>query len=64
MSDETQEEKLEDISNAPIEPLEVIVKNPPEKKKSDFDSVDDSQYEDMYPTKELIKEYEEEDGET
>ncbi len=58
--DEIIEEKKEDI---PI--LEVKVVNPPEvkEKKSDFDSVDDSQYENMYPTDEMIKEYEEEENE-
>ncbi len=59
--DEILEEKKEDVSI-----LEVKVINQPEVKKipSDFDSVDDSQYENMYPTDEMIKEYEEEDGET
>ncbi len=55
--DEIIEEKKEDI---PV--LEVKVINPPEvkEKKSDFDSQDEPEYEDMYPTDEQIKEYEEE----
>ncbi len=55
--DEIIEEKKEDI---PV--LEVKVVNPPEVKKkvSDYDSVDANEYEDMYPTEEQIKEYEEE----
>ncbi len=56
--DEIIEEKKEDI---PV--LEVKVVNPPEEKKekpSDFDSVDDNEYENMYPDEAMIKEYEEE----
>ncbi len=60
MSEEVNEEKLEELKDIPIEPLEVIVKNQPKKEKSDFDSVEDSEYENMYPTDEQIKEYEDE----
>ncbi len=63
MSEDINEEKLEDTKDTEITPLEVKVINQPEVKKisSDFDSVDDSQYESMYPTEELIKEYTEEE---
>ncbi len=63
MSEETNEEKLEEVKNIPIEPLEVIVKNPPKPQPTMFDDVDDSEYENMYPTKEQIKEYEDEKAE-
>ncbi len=55
--DEIIEEKKEDI---PV--LEVKVVNPvvPEKKKDDYDSEEANEYEDMYPTPELIEEYEKE----
>ncbi len=55
--DEILEGKKEDI---PV--LEVKVINPPEvkEKKSDFDETEDNEYENMYPTKEQIEEYEKE----
>ncbi len=62
MSEELSEEKLEDVKDLPIEPLEVKIINQPEKKKSDFDETEDNEYENMYPTDEQIKEYEEEIG--
>ncbi len=59
MSDET-EEIIEEKPEEPITPLEVKIMNQPEVKKSDYDDVDDNEYENMYPTEEQIKEYEEE----
>ncbi len=55
--DEIIEEKKEDI---PV--LEVKVVNPPEvkEKKTDYDTVDANEYENMYPDADMIKEYEEE----
>ncbi len=60
MSDEATEEKLEDVKEESIEPLEVIIKNQPEKEKTMFDESEDLEYENMYPDAEQIKEYEEE----
>ncbi len=60
MSDEATEEKLEDVKEESIEPLEVIIKNQPEKEKTMFDEIDEPEYENMYPTEEQIKEYEDE----
>ncbi len=61
MSEDTTEEIIEE-KKEDIPVLEVKVLNQPEVKKpvSDFDSVDDSQYENMYPSDEQIKEYEDE----
>ncbi len=61
MSDDIPEELTEETKEV-TSVIEVKVVNPPEvkEKKSDFDSVDANEYEDMYPTKEQIKEYEEE----
>ncbi len=63
MSEEVNEEKLEEVKDIPIEPLEVIVKNPVKPEPSVFDDVDDNEYENMYPTEEQIKEYEDEKAE-
>ncbi len=41
-------------------PLEVKVTNPVEPEPDMFDDMDDPEYENMYPTEELIKEYEDE----
>ncbi len=61
MSEENIEEKLEEVKDIPIEPLEVKITNPTKPEPTMFDDVDDSEYENMYPTDEQIKEYEEEE---
>ncbi len=43
-----------------FEPIEVKIINHPEKPKSDYDEVDDNEYENMYPSDEQIKEYSDE----
>ncbi len=60
MSEENIEDKLEDVKEQPVEPLEVKIVNHPEKPKSDYDEVDDNEYENMYPSDEQIKEYSDE----
>ncbi len=63
MSEENIEDKLEDVkeeSLEPVEPLEVKIINHPEKPKSDFDESEANEYENMYPTDEQIKEYSDE----
>ncbi len=61
MSEQTDEEIVQEATLIPNEPLEVIVKNKPEKpEKTPYDESEDPQYENMYPTDEQIKEYEEE----
>ncbi len=64
MSDEAVEEKLEDVKEAPIEPLEVKIVNKEGvsvvKPKSDYDEMEANEYENMYPSKEQIDEYEKE----
>ncbi len=52
MSEDKKEEK--------IPPIEVEIVNHPEKQKSDYDTAEDGEYENMYPTDEQIKEYEDE----
>ncbi len=62
--DDEMEEVIEEQTkdDTPITPLEVKVVNQPSKPEpSDFDSTDDAEYENMYPTKEQIKEYEDEE---
>ncbi len=63
MSDETEEiiEEKKAETEEPITPLEVKIMNPPEeKKKSDYDEMEANEYENMYPDKEQIEEYEKE----
>ncbi len=62
MSDETEEiiEEKQAETEEPITPLEVKVMNKVEKVVSDYDSTDDNEYENMYPTEEQVKEYQDE----
>ncbi len=60
MDNEEVQEVTEEVKDVPLEPLEVKVVNQKEDKKSDYDSKDDSEYEDQLITKEEIKEFEDE----
>ncbi len=64
MSDDVTDEKLEEMPDTPTEPLEVKITNQPKKEITPYDEIEDVMYENMYPTDEQIKEYEEEDGNT
>ncbi len=54
MSDEEKDSKVS-------LPLEVKIVNHPEKQKSDYEEAEDNEYENMYPTDEQIKEYNDEE---
>ncbi len=62
MSDETEEiiEEKQAETEEPITPLEVKIVNKDEKKEDPFDSVDDNEYENMYPDDKQVKEYQDE----
>lgn len=63
MSEETEviAEVVEEEEETPTVPLEVKIVNPVEKEKTPYDETEDVMYENMYPTDEQIKEYEEEE---
>ncbi len=56
--DEVTEEKLEDVQDIDTAPLEVKIINHPEVKKSDYDDVDDDEYDELGITKEDLEEFE------
>ncbi len=65
LEDKLEETKEDDTANTEIdakelEPLEVKVINKEEKEKTPYDETEDVMYENMYPTDEQIKEYEDE----
>ncbi len=64
MSDDAVEEQIEEKKEQPLEPLEVKIVNKEGvsviRHKSDFDETEDNEYENMYPSIEQIKEYEDE----
>ncbi len=56
--DEQTEEKLEDVQDIDIQPLEVKVINQPETKRSEFDSAEDEEYDELGISKEDLEEFE------
>jgi len=60
--DDVTEDKIDDVQDIDIQPLEVKIINQPKKEVSDYDSKDDVEYDELGITKEEIKEFE--DGDT
>ncbi len=52
-------EVIEEVIDEKVEPLEVKVVNPEKKVVSVYDDTEDLEYENIYPTDEQIKEFEE-----
>ncbi len=56
--DDITEDKIDDVKEEKLEPLEVKVVNPEIKKSTVYDDTEDAEYENLYPTEEQIKEFE------
>ncbi len=57
--DDITEDKIEEVKEEKLEPLEVKVINTEKKVVSVYDDREDLEYENLYPTEEQIQEFEE-----
>ncbi len=55
-------EKIDEDESEAIQPLEVKIINKDKEKKSDYDSKDDMEYDELGITKEQVKEFEDGDS--
>ncbi len=56
--DDITEDKIDDVKEESTEPLEVKIINSEKKVVSVYDDTEDLEYENLYPTEEQIKEFE------
>jgi len=56
--DSTEEQIIEEAEKASPEPIEVKIINQPKKEASDYDSVDDLEYDELGVTTEQVEEFE------